>query len=173
MRPPSTPPSDGSTLRWPRPQAPGFSSARGHPRPPRAIPAGCCSPPPIRRVLPATARTGRMRAARPAAKFHPGPKASADFDIEHFPAKWEPVRRRKCDQIKNLGRVSVSIETKRALAASLLRRNPDRLGDYGNARALMRDRCGEFLRSAEIGGLRGGIEPGDDRGIARCGDDVG
>jgi hypothetical protein len=36
--------------------------------------------------------------------------------LEHFPAKWEPVRRRKCDQIRNLERVSDSIETKRALA---------------------------------------------------------
>jgi hypothetical protein len=36
--------------------------------------------------------------------------------LEHFPAKWEPVRRRKCDQIRNLERVTDSIESERALA---------------------------------------------------------
>jgi hypothetical protein len=36
--------------------------------------------------------------------------------LEHFPAKWEPVRRRKCDQIKNLERVPDSTKAGRALA---------------------------------------------------------
>ena len=40
--------------------------------------------------------------------------------LEHFPAKWEPVRRRKCDQIRNLERVSDSIESERTLATKML-----------------------------------------------------
>src|SRR5260370_28930071 len=39
-------------------------------------------------------------------------------DIEHFPEKWTPVFRRKCDQLKKLERVSDWIKSKRALGSA-------------------------------------------------------
>ena len=33
-----------------------------------------------------------------------------DFELEHFPAKWEPVRRRKCEQIRKLEHDPIQLE---------------------------------------------------------------
>jgi hypothetical protein len=44
--------------------------------------------------------------------------------LEHFSEKWTPVFRRKCDQLKKLGRVSDSIQSKRTLARAHIRRHP-------------------------------------------------
>jgi hypothetical protein len=43
------------------------------------------------------------------------PVATMFEGVEHFPEKWMPVFRRKCDQRKKLERVSDSIKSKRAL----------------------------------------------------------
>jgi hypothetical protein len=38
--------------------------------------------------------------------------------LEHFPAKWEPVRRRKCDKIKKVERFPIQLERKALDGAS-------------------------------------------------------
>ena len=53
----------------------------------------------------------RPRADQPATPGHTDPR-------QHFPAKWEPVRRRKCGQCKNLERVPDSEGTGTNLAAN-------------------------------------------------------
>src|SRR5208282_1567955 len=42
-------------------------------------------------------------------------------DLEHFPPKWAPVRRRKCDQTKESRACSDSIGSKHALARRTVR----------------------------------------------------
>jgi protein ImuB len=44
--------------------------------------------------------------------------APAEAALEHFPAKWEPVRRRKCVQTKKPERVSDSTQSERALVVA-------------------------------------------------------
>jgi hypothetical protein len=46
-----------------------------------------------------------LRVARAGIDFF---NAGINNALEHFPAKWNPVRRRKCDQEKNLDHVPIT-----------------------------------------------------------------
>src|SRR6266852_2133122 len=67
-------------------------------------------------VLPSTPLSSKSRAFQPKSQMPVSVSAIAVTPcLEHFPEKWVPVFRRKCDQLMSLERVSGSTQSERAL----------------------------------------------------------